>query len=139
MDTKTIEYTIFTLLLIIPVILYMKRKPVPVVVDLEKEKCESPIEHRLYNALQTNGYYPVTQVKEGRYRIDIALTTHKIAIECDGKAFHSSLKDKARDRRKDAYLSSKGWKVLRFSGSRIHRDIPGIMERIDREVSKRVN
>lgn len=136
MDNKTIEYAIFTLLLIIPVILYMKRKPVPVVIDWEKQKCESPIEMRLYNALRNNGYTPVTQVKEGRYRIDIAFIPHKIAIECDGRDFHSSPKDRARDRRKDAYLRSQGWKVLRFSGSRIHRDMGGILKRIDKELGK---
>ena len=105
--------------------------------DTQKEKCESPIEHRLYSVLKSNGYHPTTQVKVGRYRIDIAFSTHKLAIECDGRNFHSSPNAKARDKRKDAYLRSQGWKTLRFSGSRIHRDMKGILQRIDNELRKR--
>lgn len=105
--------------------------------DTEKEKCESPIEHRLYNALRHNGYYPSTQVRVGKYRLDLAFEHQKLAIECDGRAYHSSPLQKAHDRRKDAYLKSQGWKVLRFSGSRIHRDMKGILRRIDEELSKR--
>ena len=102
--------------------------------DTQKEKCESPIEHRLYNALRNSGYHPTTQVKVGRYRIDIAFPTHKLAIECDGRNFHSTPNAKARDKRRDAYLRSQGWKVLRFSGSRIHRDMKWILRRIDVEL-----
>lgn len=105
--------------------------------DTEKLKCESYIEHRLYNALKNNGYNPSTQVKVGRYRIDIAFETAKLAIEADGKAYHSSPTAKARDRRRNAFLKSHGWKVLRFSGSRIHRDIKGILIQIDQELRKR--
>jgi len=138
-DIKTTEYVIFGLLMMIVLVIYAKHKPVPIFIDQEKQKCESPIEHRLYNALADNGYYPVTQVKAGLFRIDIALMTHKIAIECDGKDFHSSAIDKARDNRKDAYLRSKGWIVLRFTGSRIHRDMNGILKNIDEMILNKIS
>ena len=67
----------------------------------------------------------------GIYRIDIALSSHKIALECDGKNFHTSPIDKARDRRKDAYLHSNGWVVIRFTGSRINKDLNGILNHIN--------
>jgi very-short-patch-repair endonuclease len=90
-------------------------------IDRERLKCESPIERRLYDALQILGYYVQTQVPCGKYRIDLALPTYKIAIECDGKAYHSTPEQKTHDRRKDAYLRKNGWRVLRFSGRMIYR------------------
>lgn len=100
-------------------------------VENQRLKCESPIETRLYGALTTRGYYVRTQVPCGKYRIDIALPQYKLAIECDGKAFHSSLPQKAHDRRKNAYLRKSGWKVLRFSGSQINGNIAKVIRRIE--------
>ena len=39
---------------------------------IERLKTESPIERRLFDALVFNGYAPVTQVRCGKYRIDLA-------------------------------------------------------------------
>jgi hypothetical protein len=36
-------------------------------------------------------------------------------------------------RRKNAYLKKNGWKVLRFTGKRIYRDLNGIIKRIEKE------
>jgi very-short-patch-repair endonuclease len=104
-------------------------------IDRERLKCESPIERRLYDALQIIGYYVQTQVPCGKYRIDLALPTYKIAIECDGKAYHSTPEQKAHDRRKDAYLSKHGWKVLRFSGRIIYQDLSTVIARIEEEIN----
>ncbi|MFT4416780.1 endonuclease domain-containing protein [Fredinandcohnia humi] len=100
-------------------------------IENQRLKCESPIEARLYGALTTQGYYVQTQVPCGKYRIDIALTQYKLAIECDGKAYHSSPKQKAHDRMKDKYLRKNGWKVLRFSGRQIYREMPKVIRRIE--------
>jgi very-short-patch-repair endonuclease len=59
----------------------------------------------------------------------------EIAIECDGKAYHSTPAQKARDRQKDAYLRSKGWKVLRFSGSMINGSLVDAIKRIEEEIN----
>ncbi|WP_257985575.1 endonuclease domain-containing protein [Bacillus sp. V5-8f] len=72
--------------------------------DLEREKLESPIERRLDDALILRGEYVKSQVPCGKYRIDLTLPAYRIAIECDGKAYHSSPEQKAQDRRKNAYL-----------------------------------
>ncbi|MBO8172090.1 MAG: DUF559 domain-containing protein [Bacillaceae bacterium] len=94
-------------------------------------KTESPIERRLYRDLTAKGYVVKTQVPCGKYRIDLALPSYKIAIECDGKAYHSTPEQKAHDRRKNQYLQRNGWKVLRFSGKKIYRDLPGILREIE--------
>jgi very-short-patch-repair endonuclease len=132
-----IEYIVFfgliTVCLVVFVLFLRKPKPEPLIADPERIKCESPIEFRLYDALKAQGEYIRTQVPCGRYSIDIALPAYHMAIECDGKAYHSTPEQKAHDKRKDIYLRKNGWKVLRFSGSRINRDLKGILIRIDKE------
>jgi hypothetical protein len=53
-----------------------------------------------------------------KYTIDIANRLMKIAIEADGGS-HAPLKRQESDRAKDAFLTSKGWTVLRFSNKAI--------------------
>ncbi len=113
------------------------------------DACESPIEKQLFaqfleyakefgedqwDGTRLNMFnsspgiflYPQYEIDGGRYRLDFALLDDgnmKIAIEADGHEFHERTKDQAeRDKRRDRYLQSDGWKVLRFTGSEIHRD-----------------
>ncbi|MED1202552.1 endonuclease domain-containing protein [Heyndrickxia acidicola] len=128
-----IEYFVFFGILLLGIIFSFKIKKSPAVyseVQVQRLKCESPIETRLYNSLVFNGYYVQTQVKCGPYRIDITIPGLNLAIECDGKEFHSSPEQKLHDRKKDAYLRKHGWKVIRFTGRQINRDMPKILTRI---------
>lgn len=135
-----IEYIVFFGLVAASLLLFAlhlrKPKPQPFIADPERIKCESPIEFKLYDCLKERREYVRTQVPCGRYSIDIALPAYHIAIECDGKAYHSKPEQKAHDKRKDAYLHKNGWKVLRFSGSRINRDLKGVIARIEGEKLK---
>lgn len=54
----------------------------------------------------------------GHYKIDIASPELMIAIEVDGFS-HSALVRKEQDRRKDSFLSSRGWAVFRFSNQAV--------------------
>jgi very-short-patch-repair endonuclease len=128
-----IEYAVFFGLLaagLLAFIFHPKPEPVSPILT-ERNKCESPIERKLYNALVFRGYAVTTQVPCGKYRIDLALMGPRIAIECDGKAYHSSKQQKAHDKRKNAYLRRHGWRVLRFSGRQITRDIGTVLKRIE--------
>jgi very-short-patch-repair endonuclease len=128
-----ISYILFIGMVLIPIVLFLVCDTRPKETTYsEKYKCESPIERMMYEALAARGEYVRTQVPCGRYSIDIALPTYHLAIECDGKAYHSTPKQKAHDKRKDKYLRANGWTVLRFTGSRIHRDMKGILKRIDK-------
>jgi hypothetical protein len=49
----------------------------------------------------------------------VIVETRKIAIECDGYEYHSSPEQKISDDVRTRKLLSKGWKVIRFSGSEI--------------------
>jgi len=132
-----VEYVAFIGLCVIAVVCYVlhERRPKenPFIADPESLKLESPIERRLYQALKFRGEYIKTQVPCGKYRIDIALPAYHIAIECDGEPYHSTRLQKAHDRRKNAYLRENGWKVLRFPGKRIYKDLNGILRRIEKE------
>ncbi|MFB4472135.1 endonuclease domain-containing protein [Oceanobacillus caeni] len=133
MDIKIIEYIVFFGLAGFALLAYKIIKlPLPEgngYVD-ESWKCESPIEKRVYYGLLQHGLYPISQYRVGKYRIDLAFPKQLIAIECDGKAYHSTPKQKAHDSRKDKFLRDRGWIVLRFSGNKIHRDLPDVVRRI---------
>jgi very-short-patch-repair endonuclease len=135
-----IEYIIFFGLLAAGLLAYLFRPKIEPVMDqitAQRIKCESPIERRLYDTLVFNGYVVSTQVQCGKYRIDIAITSELIAIECDGKDFHSLPSQKAHDRRKNKYLRENGWTVLRFSGKQICNNIPKVISKIDAAIKER--
>ena len=91
------------------------------------KRCESPVEAAFWSA----GYFELSkygrlspQIKVGPYRLDFTLETKtlKLAIEIDGHDFHSTKEQKAADYQRDRYLQSRGWRVVRFSGSEIYQD-----------------
>ncbi len=69
--------------------------------------------------------YPVKSGK-GVYRLDFALFCRKgaINIECDSPQSHSTSIQIKNDRKRDRYLTSRGWTVLRFTPDDIFRS-PG--------------
>lgn len=102
--------------------------------------------------------YPLTfssfvsnQVKIGKYRADFVIENSitdknnvlktydisKIVIECDGHDFHEKTKEQAKhDKRRDRFFVSKGYKVLRFTGSEIYNDWEKIIEEITEILEK---
>lgn len=75
------------------------------------------------------GIYIYPQIIIGDYRVDfyIANVGHResspLIVECDGHDFHEKTKEQAqRDKARDRYLVSQGYRVLRFTGSEIFRD-----------------
>jgi very-short-patch-repair endonuclease len=94
--------------------------------------CESPIESALCRAM-LRALPPdaalVAQVPVLHYRLYFAVTGPnglRVAVECDGHDFHERTKEQAeRDRRRDRDLQTEGWRVLRFTGSEIHRSAAG--------------
>lgn len=114
-------------------------------------KCESPIEVKMVEAIMVSDLvglhtWPVIgqdegvfvgpclgiylQRRIGPYRPDIAIIYAperdiylRVIVECDGHEFHEKNKEQAaRDKSRDRFLLGRGWPVLRFTGSEIHRD-----------------
>jgi len=96
--------------------------------DIQKlrTRCETPIEEKLFDELIKRKIIPEPQYNISRYRLDFAISPNKLKInvECDGRNFHDiEWAQIEKDRQRNAYLTSKGWAVLRFSGRSIHRDV----------------
>lgn len=62
--------------------------------------------------------------------IDFADPELKIAIEVDGRAFHSDRRSFERDRERQNLLVIRGWIVLRFTWERIVNDPEGVMAEV---------
>lgn len=60
------------------------------------------------------------------------LPLYRIAIECDGKEYHSNPEQRRHDQRKNRYLRKNGWRVLRFSGRSINRNMNKVIARIEK-------
>lgn len=104
-----------------------------VTIDIKMERefhdfSDSPIEEILYNSLvpivekynsvieREYKVYLDTQVL--LYKLDIAIflpTGDKIDIETDGLTYHSSHTSMANDRKRDRWLVTHDWKVLRYT------------------------
>lgn len=63
------------------------------------------------------------QVKVAGYRVDFLVEVGdvKIAVECDGQAYHNSNDQIQRDKVRDRALTVAGLRVMRFTGSEIFR------------------
>ena len=46
----------------------------------------------------------------------------RVVVECDGRYWHSSIRQQARDRQKDAWYKGQGLTVLRFTENEITRN-----------------
>lgn len=87
---------------------------------------ESDAEHEMLQLLIAAGFsgfipnHPV--IAAGRqYRIDIAFPEAGLAIEVDGRAFHTDARAFQRDRTRQNDLVAAGWRVLRFTWEDIVR------------------
>lgn len=85
----------------------------------------TPIESKMFYALRRAGLDPIPQYKQCGYRLDFAIIKDgiKLDVECDGKDYHSSIAQKAHDRKRTQVLNRNGWKVIRFTGKQIFRDV----------------
>jgi very-short-patch-repair endonuclease len=105
------------------------------------EVTESPIEDELVGALlDWLHHYDFrhidfeTQARVGPFRADVLVIDgdRRLAVECDGRAFHTSAEQVARDKKRDRYFASVGIGVMRFTGTEIRRDPRGCAAEIGR-------
>jgi very-short-patch-repair endonuclease len=91
-------------------------------------KFESPIEELLWeemqrqvpagNLVRIHRQHPV-----GSYRLDFAIPSKMVCIELDGHEYHKTKRQRTHDARRDRYLQSNGWRVFRFTGTEVHKDV----------------
>ncbi len=87
--------------------------------------CESGTETRVWQHLR--GRLPLRRqvVIPGVGRVDF-LVGERLVIEVDGREHHERTPDFERDRRRDAHLSSLGYRVLRFTYRQVFHDWPSV-------------
>jgi very-short-patch-repair endonuclease len=99
----------------------------------------TPIEEWLWSDIRACDAVLYPQFPVMRYFADFANPVAKVAIECDGAAFHDEKKDEIRDRN----LRDAGWTVYRFPGWMCRTDsdeetgAPGEARRLMREICDR--
>jgi very-short-patch-repair endonuclease len=69
----------------------------------------------------------------GPYVADFAHVEAMLVIEVDG-ATHSTEDELAHDRRRDAYMRSLGWTIMRVQNEQIYADVAAAVEAIERRL-----
>lgn len=80
------------------------------------------IENMMRYALLRKGINFVEQAAIGPWCVDFYLPDYNACLEADGEYWHSSVSAKMKDRRKDAWLKSRGYSVFHFDGWEIKQD-----------------
>lgn len=89
------------------------------------------IEEKLYAELERRGVtFVKQQVIDGLWVADALIPGARVVIECDGEYWHSLPEMIERDKKKDAYLKSRKYKVFRFPEAAIHADIKGCVQKV---------
>ncbi len=94
----------------------------------------TPIEESLLRAMISVGLDVQCQVEFAPYTVDFLVSSgaKRLAVEADGAAFHNPVSDAARDK---LLAERYGLNVVRFSGSRIHRNASWCAERAREELA----
>ncbi len=92
-------------------------------------------ERKLWARLRRNqtGVYFRRQTPVGEYIVDFICWKSKLIVEVDG-GHHYTDKGLRRDRRRDEFLNSQGFRVLRFSNIDVLRNPDGVIEKILEEL-----
>ncbi|WP_407047826.1 AAA domain-containing protein [Selenomonas sp. GACV-9] len=101
------------------------------------ESEESSLETAVARALGQAGYHVEKNFAVGAYAIDMVVIYqgHKVAIDCDGEHWVSSLQQAAEERCQQAVLERLGWKFLHVRGSRWYREPEQAFARLTAELA----
>lgn len=99
--------------------------------DLLAAGCESELEiwgyAEVFNVPGLNHGIRQHSVRVGAttYRLDLAYQAERLAVELDGRAYHSETNQWERDIRRDVALATLGWQTIRLSHKRLTSDVAG--------------
>jgi very-short-patch-repair endonuclease len=101
--------------------------PADVTVDDRHPSFDSLFEQRVFRRIVARGYHVNPQVEVNSRRIDLVVTggSSKLAVECDGDAWHSSLEQIDADIAREIELRRCGWKFWRIRESEFYLDRDG--------------
>ena len=99
-------------------------------------KTESEIEKKVVDELIDWGINFETQYEVEPYRLDIAFPKYKVALEVDGNDFHTTDKQRQKDKLRDEYLEKvKGWKIERVPAYFCNRYPDLAVVKVERHIS----
>lgn len=103
--------------------------PDDVAEDERHNSFDSLFEQRVFRRIQQRGYHVTPQVEVNGRRIDLVVTgaQGKLAVECDGDAWHSSPEQVASDFARELELRRCGWQFWRVRESRYYLDPDGAL------------
>jgi very-short-patch-repair endonuclease len=90
----------------------------------------SSIERAMAEAFARADLPAIGQHPIDMYVADFAFPEARLVVECDGTYWHGRDRQQARDRQKDGYLHSRGWRVLRLPEVDIRTDPSACVERV---------
>lgn len=107
------------------------------------EKYDFALENEICEFLRANGYDAETQVGCSAFKVDIAVKPQRsvnyvLAIECDGRTYHSSKATRDRDRLRQSILQRMGWSYYRVWSTDWFRNKKIEKERLLEAVAKAV-
>jgi very-short-patch-repair endonuclease len=110
------------------------RGPDPHCTNLSRKlrRDQSSAEQRLWRVIrnrQLGGLKFVRQMAVGPYIADFACRRKRLIVEIDG-ATHSSDEELAHDARRDAFLRSAGYEILRFRNTEVYEALDMVCEAI---------
>ena len=110
-------------------------------------RCESEIESHLLGALYPNLGPDAQKEIEAQHMIDyydmpatlpdFAFPYLRIAIYCDGYAYHWERNPFQKDRQQSRALQLQGWLVLRFAGSEILNDTDAVVLTVEKAIRRK--
>lgn len=96
----------------------------------------TPAEAWFWSACLTECYSWVPDLRAqacvGAYRTDFLLDKARIVIEIDGFSNHSNAADITRDRQRQRWMQSQGYRVIRFSNDEVLADPAGCAAEADK-------
>ncbi len=92
-------------------------------------RAESGTESVARERLRSAGIEAELQVQIGKHRVDL-LISGRLVVELDSKEFHDTESAFEKDRRRDAELTRRGYRVLRFSYAQALYDWPACLAAI---------
>jgi very-short-patch-repair endonuclease len=86
---------------------------------MAKQSGPTSIEKLLMDEFDKAGIAYKFQYRIANWLVDIAIPSHRIAIEADGNYWHNNINQQIKDRNKDHWLLAHKWEIYRFTESQI--------------------
>ena len=103
------------------------------------EKIDSAFEKKVAEYLISKGYRIEQQWEAGFYRIDMValFQDRKVAIECDGEKWHTTMEEIRQEMESQNVLERCGWEFIRIRGSRYFKNPEITMEELIKELNQK--